>query len=213
MMSFALSKLKRPRPPRKLLDVSAGDLFVPAEEVAIWGEEVFYAEGAPFAQYVPELASLQMADIGVLWTNVRCVRQARPVVGRIELVRPNPMHSDWAKAEYYAQIKGWFDRVPDYKMTLYAPFMAEADNATFCAVVLHELLHAWLKLITKKGKPIWGIQGHDVEEHVRVVELFGVGAAAGKTRELVEVAKRKPLIAPAQIDGVCGTKGCFKIAA
>jgi uncharacterized FAD-dependent dehydrogenase len=51
------------------------------------------------------------------------------------------------------------------------------------------------------------------EEHVRVVELFGVGAAAGKTKELVEAARRGPLVAHAQIVGVCGTHGCGRLAA
>lgn len=212
-MKSSFLKLVRPIPPENLLDPSAEDAFAPSSDVPVWAEEVFYAPGAPLAPYVPELQPLQMADIGTLWTNAKCERQARPVVGKMELCRPNPMLDQWAKAAYYDQLRGWFGRVPDYKMTLSAPFAAGADDPTFCALVLHELLHAWLKFITKKGRPIWGVQGHDVEEHVRVVELFGVGAAAGKTKELVEAGRRKPLIAPAQIAGVCGTKGCGLLAA
>ena len=129
-----------------------------------------------------------------------------PVVGTMRLTTPNPMQDDWAKALQRHQLRSFFGHIPDFLMTLYAPYMATCDNATFCAVVEHELLHARLKFITRKGKPIWGIIGHDVEEHVNIVERYGVGAAAGRTRDLVLAAKKRPLIAAAQLDWACGNQ-------
>lgn len=201
-MKFALSKLARPNPPAHVLDPTGGELFLPAFDVSHWFEETFIVEGAPLQN--PDHRHLQMASIGVLWSNVRCDRKMIPVVGMMQLTKPNPMQDEWAKARQRVQLRGWFGFIPDFLMTLYAPYMAAVDNATFCAVIEHELYHAKLKFITSKGVPVWGIYGHDVEEHVGVVDRYGVGAAAGKTHELVEAAKRKPSIAPARVDWACG---------
>lgn len=202
-------KLQRPYPPESLLEIETDEAFVPAPEVVSWFQESFIIDTAPLKN--PDHENLIMASIGVLWTNVACKRQMLPVVGMMELCRPNPMLNDWGKAAYYEQLKGWFGVVPDFKMTLYAPYLATVDHFTFCAVVEHELYHARLKEITRKGKPIWGIHGHDVEEFVGVVRRYGTGAAAGKTMEFVEAANSKPLVGRAQVEGVCGT--CLKLAA
>jgi hypothetical protein len=173
-------------------------------------------EGSPL--HNPDHAHLLMASVVFIWTSEENERQMNRVVGTAELSRPKPMMGQWEKARYRAQFRGWFPpeehaewRMPDFLITLYAPFAAQADNATFCAVVEHELYHCALKRITDRGVPIWAIRGHDVEEFVGIVARYGVGAAAGKTVELVEASKKRPLIAPAQIDGVCGT--CLRLVA
>jgi hypothetical protein len=208
-MPFALSKLKRPRPPRALLESFEGETFLPAPEVRDWFTWAFLSEGAPL--HNPDHDDLLMADIGVVWTDVKCVRQMIQVVGMMELARPSPMDNQWKKARYNHQLKSWFGNVPDFLMTLYAPHLSEVDNATFCAIVEHELYHARLRFITRQGKPVWAIYGHDVEEHVGIVARYGAGAAAGKTVELVAAAKKKPLVAPAQVSMACGT--CLRLAA
>ncbi|HEX8177870.1 MAG TPA: putative metallopeptidase [Pyrinomonadaceae bacterium] len=219
MPAINLAKIKRPFPPAKLLSPESPDDFISCQELKSWSTNIFIVEGAQL--HIPELAHLTQATIGFLLTNVRCVRQMRPVVGMTKLCRPNPTLDDWAKAQYWHQVRGWFPpdldqptyKPPDFLITLYAPYAAECDNASFCALVVHELLHCGVRSYTKKGKAIWGIQGHDVEEHVAVVKYFGVGAAAGRTKELVEVARQKPLFGQARINGTCGTLGCKLLAA
>jgi hypothetical protein len=210
-----LPALRRPSPPPSLLKPAGEDLFVPAPEVWDWALDVFLAEASPL--YNPHHAHLSMASVGFLWTGEENDRQMLPVVGTAELTKPKPMLSKWEKARQRAQLRGWFAvddnpaPIPDFLITLYAPYAHRVDNATFCALVEHELYHCALKYITQKGMPVWGIRRHDVEEFVGIVERYGVGAAAGKTAELVEASRRKPLIAPAHIDGVCGT--CLRLAA
>jgi hypothetical protein len=204
-------ELKRPQPPAGVLAPDAEEgLFVPAFDVRDWAMDVFVFEGALLRN--PDHAHLSMALLGVLWTNVENERQMRPVVGTAEMTKPKPMLSKWEKARHRAQLRGWFgDEIPDFLITLYAPYAARIDNATFCALVEHELYHCALRHITHKGVPVWGIRGHDVEEFVGIVKRYGAGAAAGDTALLVEVAGKRPLIASAQIEGVCGT--CLRLAA
>jgi hypothetical protein len=210
-----LPDLKRPFPPLSLTHLGSEDLFVPAPEVADWALDVFLFDGSLL--YNPHHAHLQMATIGVLWTNEENDRQMRPVVGTAELTKPKPMMSKWEKSRHRAQLRGWFPNedepgnIPDFLITLYAPYANRIDNPTFCALVEHELYHCALKHITTKGVPVWGIRGHDVEEFVGIVARYGVGAAAGDTVKLVEAARAKPTIAPAHIEGVCGT--CLRLAA
>lgn len=205
-----LPALKRPHPPPLLLKPAGEDLFVPAPEVADWAFDVFVNDASPL--HNPDHAHLVMANVAFLWTNEESERQMNRVVGRAELTKPNPMLDAWAKSRHRAQFRGWFPaedgepwRMPDFLITLYAPFAAQADDATFCAVVEHELYHCALKRITSQGVPVWGIRGHDVEEFVGVTARYGPGASAGKTLEFVRAANRKPLIAAADIRRMCGT--------
>lgn len=205
-MVLSLAKLKRPYPPAELLEADDAGDFVPCQDVERWSMDIFVIEGARLQ--IPELSHLSMASIGFLWTNIKCERQMRSVVGMAKMCRPNPMQDTWAKEMQKNQWRSWFNYIPDFLITLYAPYAAQCDNASFCALIVHELMHCALKGFTTKGIPKWAIQGHDVEEHVAVVKYFGVGSAAGRTKELVEVARQKPLFGQAQINGACGTEGC-----
>jgi hypothetical protein len=202
-------ELKRPYPPAELVEAVGVDAFWPAPDVATWAMDAFVFEGSPTTN--PDHAHLMMASIGFLWTNAACDRKMRDVVGMAELTKPKPMENKWEKARKAVQLRDWFTEIPDFLITLYAPYAHECDHYSFCALVEHELYHCALKTITSKGMPIWGILGHDVEEFVGVTARYGTGASAGKTRDLVNAANRKPLIGAAEIAGVCGT--CLRLAA
>jgi hypothetical protein len=162
--------------------------------------------------YNTDHAHLTMASIGVLWTNEPNERQMNKVVGTAEVVKAPTSMGKWQKERFLYQIRQWFGYKPDFLITLYAPYCAEADHWSFCALAEHELYHCALLRFTNMGMPVWTIKGHDVEEHVGVVERYGVGAAAGKTKQLVEAAKKKPLMGRAQIQGLCGSEPCLKAA-
>lgn len=205
-----LAKLKRPYPPPSLLDPGAVDDFIPAPDVAEWAQDVFVDPASKL--FNPDHSHLALASLGVLWTNVANERKQRPVVGQAELTKPKPMQGRWEKAARQVQLRNWFgDPLPEFLITLYAPYAAECDNAAWCALVEHEMYHCRLLGFTSKGIPMWTLVGHDVEEHVGIVARYGPGAAAGQTLALVEAARRKPLIARARIDGVCGN--CLRLAA
>jgi hypothetical protein len=194
--------MRRPSPPKKLL-ADINDKLVPAPEVEAWMRKTFLDESSGL--FNDKHAHLNSALLGVLWTNAANDRNMNQVVGQAELCKPPQAIGKWAKVAWFQQQREWFGYLPHFKITLYAPYCLEIDNASFCALVEHELHHCALKGFTKQGVPIWGIKGHDVEEFVDVVERYGTGAAAGQTIALVEAANNKPTIAKAAISGACGT--------
>lgn len=210
----------RPQPPEELWEPASEEpgtgLFVPDLELGAWARETFIDGGGSLVNY--EHSHLVDAKVGFLWTNIVNNKDQVQIVGTAEIAVP-PGGKVWHKGRTAQQLLTWFAEIPDFLITLYAPYASEADDATFCATVEHELLHCAVQL-DKYGEkrfdrltnaPIWGMRAHDVEEFVSIVERYGPGAAAGKTMQLVEAANRTPLIARADIARACGT--CLRMAA
>lgn len=204
----------RPRPPRGLTEPTATPLFAPAEDLRAWMMETFIDAEGPLAN--PDHDHLVGAHIGVLWTNEEARRHGRWIMAQAEV--PNFRGSPWAKARQEAQLAAWFGGEPDFLLTFYAPFAAEVDHATWCALVEHELYHCGQETDRdgipkwhRDGSPRYGIRGHDVEEFIGVVRRYGAGASGRETRALVEAGKRAPEVAEAQLVEACGV--CLKAAA
>jgi hypothetical protein len=202
----------RPVPPATLLE-AVPERFEPAPDLRDWIFDTFIAEGGELAN--PDHAHLAEAEIGVLWTNVDNGRNMRTVIGQCELMPPMAM-GKWQRARAVQQIEDWFGAVPDFLITISAPAAATMDDASFCALIEHELYHAGQKRdiygapkFTEDGRPAFAIRGHDVEEFVGVVARYG--AAAAGVSEMVEAASRKPSVALAEIRAACGT--CLRAAA
>lgn len=210
----------RPHPPAFLFDVAgllethraflSTGLTVPAPDLEEWIRTTFIAEGAPLEN--PHHAHLQQASIGCLWATSPNKRHMQRVVGQAEI--PAFRGNAWSKSRQEQQIIEWFGAVPDFVLTFDAAHAAEVDDATFCALIEHELCHCAPVLdefgapkFGQDGRPKFGIRGHDVEEFVTVVERYGASAAAGRTLDLVAAAQRGPTIAPALIAHTCGTCG------
>lgn len=197
--------MTRPFPPEHMADVQ--ERFEPAEELREWIVSTFIDPEGELAN--PDHAHLLDAELGVLWTNVDNSRNMRSVVGQAELMPPIAM-GKWQKARATQQIAEWFGDVPDFLLTFDAVAVGTMDDASFCALVEHELYHCAQKRdafgmpkFTQEGRPSFGIRGHDVEEFVGVVARYG--AAASGVSAMVEAANRAPVIALADIVGVCGT--------
>lgn len=209
MTRAAVPTLTRPMPPEDLVeDLGIVPRFVPAPEIVEWARACFIVEGAPLVN--PDHEHLRLARIGALWTAVPNRRQMRTVIATAEM--PFFRGSRWVKARQEAQLIEWFGDVPDFLLTFWAPWAAEADDASWCATVEHELYHCGQQedqwgspKFRRDGTPVWAIRGHDAEEFVGVVRRYGVGAAASGVEALVRAAARPPEIAAAQIAGVCGT--------
>jgi Putative phage metallopeptidase len=153
---------------------------------------------------------LMDAAIGVLWTNVGNMRGQNRVLGTAEL--PRSMGTRWQRARAEQQIRDWFEYQPDFLLTFYAPEVAQLDDASFCALVEHELHHCAQALDhygaarfdRATGRPLYALKGHDSEEFVDVVARYGVGAVDSGTRRLVAAAGRPPLLAAGAIASACG---------
>jgi hypothetical protein len=214
-------RARRPLPPPALRDVChVPELaaFAPAPDLLRWVRETFI-EGIHESRLTnPEHGHLALARIGVLWTDAKYSKGGRAVLGTAEI--PDPKGSTWQRARQWTQLREWFGELPDFVVTISAPYAAAADDAAFCALIEHELYHCAQALdqygaprfSRETGLPIWAIRGHDVEEFVGVVRRYGPDAAG--VRPLIEAAKaweRDPGVSPAAIAGACGT--CIMLAA
>lgn len=201
--------LGRPYPPASLTG------FARCESTELWLRRTFIDQDGPLAN--PEHAHLEDAEIGVLWTDYAVKVAGMSIAGQMEM--PAPRGKGWVKGRQEYQLREWFgDDLPDFIMTLSAPAAESDDDASFCALVEHELYHAGQrvdeygdpKINLQTGRPTFTIRGHDVEEFVGVVRRYGAGAAAPLTRALVEAAQGDPEVMAAEISRACGT--CAKAA-
>ncbi len=204
--------MMRPLPPESMADIE--ERFEPSEDLREWIVATFIDPDGELAN--PDHRHLADAELGVLWTNVDNSRNMRSVIGQAELMPPMAM-GKWQKARATQQIEEWFGAVPDFLLTFYAPAASTMDDASFCALVEHELYHCGQardaygmpKFRKDDGSPVFAMRGHDVEEFVGVVDRYG--AAATGVIDMVAAANSRPVIALADIAGACGT--CLRAAA
>lgn len=202
----------RPRPPQFLFSIESvtdGISFIPAPDLVEWISATFLEEGAPLEN--PEHAHLRHASIGVLWTMVPNGRGGRSIVGQAELGQNIGGMGKWTRAKAEQQAVEWFGSVPDFIITLFAPYADSCSDASFCALVEHELSHCGQerdeygvpRFKKSTGMPAFCMRAHDVEEFVGVVRRYG-SDATGVTA-LIEAAQAGPIIAAAEIGFACGT--------
>lgn len=197
--------MMRPMPPEHL--AGGFGAVEPAHEVGLWAYRTIINDGATVQNEDHE--HLQRARIGFLWTNEPNEKKGRTLLGTCRLLPPSG--DKWSTAQYMQQINEWFEDEPHFIITLYAPACFEMDDASFMALLEHELYHAAPKLdnfgqpmfAKETGEPLWAIRGHDVEQFVGVVRRYG--AEASGTAMLVDAANRDPEVAQAQISIACGT--------
>lgn len=201
----------RPRPPQSLLSIEGavdGVTFALAPDLVQWISATFLEEGAPLEN--PEHIHLRDAQIGALWTTVENGRNGRTIVGQAEMGQHIGGMGKWNRAKAEQQAMEWFGCVPDFIITLYAPYADQCSDASFCALVEHELLHCaqerdefgMPRFKKSTGMPAFCMRGHDVEEFVDVVRRYGADATG--VRALIDAAADGPTIAAAEIDFACG---------
>jgi hypothetical protein len=184
------------------------ETFVPAPELEAWVRSTFIDPAGDLANEAH--THLNEAVLGFLWTDIPNARQGRSIVGTAEPGMPMGAMGRWAKARAAYQVKAWFGDVPDFIITIEATHAAACDDASFCALIEHELYHCAQEhdafgapKFSKDGRPKFTMRGHDVEEFVGVVARYGIAATG--VGELVRAANKGPEIAAASIANVCGT--------
>jgi hypothetical protein len=199
----------RPRPPAAIFEPVP--TFVPAPELDEWARQQFINEISPL--HNPDHLPLSMADIGFVWTNVENVKKGRRILGTCQMVTSSG--DKWTQGRSLHQLEQWFGDLPDFLITLDGMAAADMDDASFMALVEHELYHATQatdefgapKFQERTGLPMWGMRPHDVEQFIGVVKRYG--ADASMVRELVTAANKGPEIAQAKISAACGS--CLRL--
>lgn len=201
--------LARPVPPEALR--RSGALVLPAPDVAAWLRATFLGRGAIL--HNPDHAHLEHATIGVLWTNVDYTRKQRRIVGLAERLDTMRRAGAWQRARAELQLLQWFGphgTALDFLLTFSAPYAFEADDASWCALVEHELYHCAQALdpfgapkFDQLGRPVYDLKGHDVEQFTGVVRRYGADAAG--VTALVKAAAARPLMSSGAIAWACGT--------
>ena len=129
----------RPRPPAELVALTGRNLFEPAPELVDWIEAAYLSETGML--FTSEHGHLPGAKIACLWTNCENSRQQRRIVGQAEIPPGPPRGGKWARARVEFQLEQWFGDIPDFLLTFDALYANDIDDATFCALVDHELFH------------------------------------------------------------------------
>lgn len=195
-----------PAPPESVLQASAeGMEFAPAHDVRDWALRTFVDPAGPLAN--PDHEHLNDADLLVIWAGGAFRLSGRQVVGTARL---GPQQGAMGKREFQEYLfRTWNGgRLPDFVVTLSAPYCVEAAPEAVCALVEHELYHCaqardeWGNpKYHKDGSPIWGMRGHDVEEFVGVVRRYG--AHSLELQEMSRALSSGPEIAPGAIRAAC----------
>jgi hypothetical protein len=206
----------RPHPP----PAPDSTLYLPAPEVVAWARGAVIDAGGSI--HNPDHAHLAGAGLLAIWTWEDNSRHMRTVLATAEV--PRPLGGGWTKGRHEDLLRRWAGRapheaLPDFVLTFHAPLAAELDDASWCALVEHELYHCGQardefgapRFHRDSGLPVFALRGHDAEEFVGVVRRYGAGAAAGGVAELVAAAGGRPEVAAARVAGACGT--CLRMAA
>ncbi len=202
--------MKRPFPPERLR--RPGRSFEPSPRVAEWLRATFIAVGSPLEN--ERYKDIRTAQIGVLWTNDENTRGQSMTLGTAEIPIPR-QGAHWTKARLTYQLEQWFGQAPNFLITLYAPWCADARSDEWCALVEHELHHCGQavneygtpRFHAHTGAPLWEIKPHDVEQFVGVAERYPAAALGENFLRLVEAAKGASNHTRRQIAGACGTCG------
>ncbi len=201
--------------PRPMPPDAAESRFTAAPDVLEWlRTQIIEPQGL---LHNPDHLHLQNADLAVLWAPTGFRKQGRRVIGQAEKVmfRCSP----WHKARQEQQMADWFDRTPEYLITLDASFASSCSDADWCALIEHELYHVAHALdpfgapafSRDTGLPKLEIRGHDVEEFVGVVRRYGAGGEHTAIGQMLQAAGKDPEVAKANISAACGT--CMSRAA
>lgn len=212
----------RPLPP-----LDPGCSILPAPELGEWAREAFITPGGLL--HNPDHEHLEYASILWLWAYTENFKSRRTVLGDCSIPTPPMSGGAWGRAAYWQQLEEWgaaggvdtgnLDGTvgrPDFVIRIYAPFWAECDDLSACALAEHELYHAGQDVdenedpafVASTGLPKFAIKGHDIEEHSGVLRRYGL--ATPDLERFSLNLKSPPTVGRASISQACGT--CAKAA-
>ncbi|WP_180122826.1 putative metallopeptidase [Acinetobacter sp. YH12086] len=201
--------MRRPYPPDSLInkDWSEEFLFEPAADIHDWLQETILNPNSDLYNK-DHMHLIGHTGIGFLWAESAFEKQGRVVLGQAEIVQFQA--SGWKKYRQEAQLIKWFGFLPKALITLDARYCSDCSDASFMALVEHELYHLKQKISpnggpcydSHTGHAILQMRGHDVEEFFGVVQRYGGNV---DVQRLAELVNNGPTISKANIAHACGT--------
>ena len=199
-----MEALEFPEVPRYLLS-GLEPRFKPCREVGVWARRHLIDASSPIVN--PEHAHLDKARILWLWASYTATAKG----GAIGEAQLNLAQSAaYSQGRSTAMLRDWNGGIhPDFIITLSAPWFAEADEVSKCAVIDHELFHCAQKR-NKDGerafdrlsdRPQWAIRHHDLEEFVGIARRYG--AWSPQLQQMKSALEHKPLIGRPLCVGAC----------
>ncbi|VEI69492.1 Uncharacterised protein [Serratia fonticola] len=187
---------RRPYPPQQFIKTHQLMPYielVPANEMQEWVYSQMLSDAGIL--YNPDHSHLMDADVRFMWASCAFEKQGRAILGQAEQVAMRA--GGWQKARMVQQMHEWFDRVPEFIITLAADYCAQCNDLEFCALVEHELYHIAQatdefgapKFNKDTGQPVLKLRGHDVEEFVGVVRRYG---ASVDVQAMIDAAAKQP---------------------
>ncbi|WP_180084866.1 putative metallopeptidase [Acinetobacter sp. YH12145] len=201
--------MKRPYPPESLIDKDWSEefLFEPATDMHDWLQETILNPNSDLYNK-DHMHLIGHTGIGFLWAESAFEKQGRVVLGQAEIVQFQA--SGWKKYRQEAQLIRWFGYLPKALITLDARYCSDCSDASFMALVEHELYHLKHKIApngapsydSHTGHAILQMRGHDVEEFFGVVERYGGNV---DVQRMAQHVNNGPTISKANIAHACGT--------
>jgi hypothetical protein len=206
--------LTRPMPPEGVFDALPG--FTPAPELAEWSRATFIEWGG--ALHNEEHEHLEAMQLGFLWASALCDMKGRRVLGTCEIVGQGERKT-WAAQRHAVQIKGWFNTLPDFIITIDATAALTMNDRAFCHLIEHELYHAGQakddagepRFDKRTGAPVPALREHDFEDFIGTVVRYG--AANETLAALIKAAQAGPSVDDEDLWMACGTGRCARRAA
>lgn len=195
--------MQRPTPP----ELSPGGAFMPDQDgLGAWARACFIDDGNPLTN--PDHVHLQQASIGWLWTNYTATSAGRLIAGEARI--PRDGGAKWSQCMGAYQVEQWFGFVPNFIITISTEIVGLMDDASFCALVEHELYHCAQAIddygalrFNKEGLPVFTMRGHDVEQFIGVARRYG--AVASGMAEIVKALAEGPAVQDGAVEAACGT--------
>lgn len=183
-------------------------VFAPAPEILEWAQRFFDPKDPLYNDDHAHLVDDE-ASILFVWSSENFKRRGSVVVGTAQL---GQQQGSLGKRELLESIyREWNDgELPDFVITICAPYVMEASPAAICALVEHELYHCSYQrdrygdeVRKRDGSLIWALRGHDVEEFTGVVRRYG--ATSPELAAMAKHIQAGPAVSPVESDrAVCG---------
>jgi hypothetical protein len=169
-----------PKIPDEILNAETPH-FMGAQELRDWAFQTFIDAEGPLVNL--DHSHLVDADICFVWSS-QCFAKGgngeKVTVGTAQLANPTGKDGSKERTEWMWRLWNGGE-LPDFVITICAPFVREAEAASICALIEHELYHLDVKLnpetdepmLDADDRPVWCIRQHDVEQFIGVVERYG----------------------------------------